>query len=92
MSIEHCDKCGKMIDTDFNAEHFDEEVEGCEDTYEEKLDETITYPKCPVCTSANIREINKNKVECATCHTEFATTILSVKENVSDSFTPHQIT
>lgn len=38
MSIQYCHKCGKTIDTDFNAEHFADEVDGCEDTFEE--DET----------------------------------------------------
>jgi len=36
MSIIYCDKCDKFVDTDFNAEHFDEEVNGCEATFEEK--------------------------------------------------------
>jgi len=35
MNIEYCDKCDSHIDTDFNAEHFDEEVNGCEATFEE---------------------------------------------------------
>lgn len=35
MSLEYCHKCGQTIDTDFNAEHFDDEVNGCETTYEE---------------------------------------------------------
>ena len=35
MSIQYCEKCDQYIDTDFNAEHFDEEVGGCEDTFEE---------------------------------------------------------
>lgn len=30
MSIQYCEKCGNYIDTDFNAEHFDEEFDGCE--------------------------------------------------------------
>lgn len=30
MSIEYCHKCDTLIDTDFNAEHFDEEFEGCQ--------------------------------------------------------------
>ena len=35
MSVVYCDKCDKHIDTDFNAEHFDE-VDGnieCEEEY-----------------------------------------------------------
>ena len=35
MSIEYCEKCDGYIDTDFNSEHFDEEVGGCEATFEE---------------------------------------------------------
>jgi len=35
MSIEYCNRCDSQIDTDFNAEHFDEEVNGCEATFEE---------------------------------------------------------
>ena len=35
MSIEYCNKCDSHIDTDFNAEHFSEEVDGCEATFEE---------------------------------------------------------
>ena len=36
MSIQYCHKCDSYIDTDLNAEHFDEEVNGCEDTSEEE--------------------------------------------------------
>ncbi len=36
MSIVYCEKCDKYVDTDFNAEHFDKEVDGCEDNYEEE--------------------------------------------------------
>ena len=36
MSIEYCEKCHKHIDTDYNAEHFADDVEGCEDTFTEK--------------------------------------------------------
>jgi len=35
MSIEYCHKCDSQIDTDFDAEHFDAEVDGCEATFEE---------------------------------------------------------
>jgi len=35
MSIQYCEKCDSHIDTDFNSEHFDEEVNGCESTFEE---------------------------------------------------------
>lgn len=42
MSIEYCDKCGKNIDTDLNAEHFADEVSGCEDTFE-----CLMSPECP---------------------------------------------
>jgi len=41
MSIEYCNKCDSHIDTDFNAEHFDEEVNGCEDSFE--AEETKTF-------------------------------------------------
>ena len=37
----------------------------------EKHPQQPAYPKCPVCTSHNIREISMHKVECATCHTTF---------------------
>jgi len=37
MSIVYCHKCDTYIDTDFNAEHFDEEVRGCETSYQEEL-------------------------------------------------------
>ena len=37
MSIVYCHKCDIYIDTDFNVEHFDEEVEGCETSYQEEL-------------------------------------------------------
>jgi len=37
MSITFCDKCDNYIDTDFNAEHFDEEVKGCETSYEQEI-------------------------------------------------------
>lgn len=30
MSIEYCEQCDGYIDTDFNAEHFDDEFGGCE--------------------------------------------------------------
>jgi hypothetical protein len=33
MSIVYCEKCQKYIDTDYNAEHFEEDVDGCEDIY-----------------------------------------------------------
>ena len=36
MSIEYCNKCDRQVDTDFNAEHFGEEVNGCEATFEEE--------------------------------------------------------
>lgn len=42
MSIEYCKQCEKYIDTDFNAEHFDKEVGGCEDTFECSMS-----PECP---------------------------------------------
>jgi len=35
MSIQHCEKCNSDIDTDFNAEPFDEEANGCEATFTE---------------------------------------------------------
>ena len=35
MSIQYCDKCDTYIDTDFNCEHFDDEVNGCETTFQE---------------------------------------------------------
>lgn len=35
MSIEYCDKCDTYIDTDFNAEHFGENGDECETTFEE---------------------------------------------------------
>ena len=35
MSVVYCDKCNSQIDTDFNAEHFDQEVNGCEATFTE---------------------------------------------------------
>jgi len=39
MSIEYCKECNSYIDTDFNAEHFDKEVEGCEIAFNKKDDE-----------------------------------------------------
>lgn len=36
MSIEYCKKCDEYIDTDFNAEHFDEE-ECHQETYGELM-------------------------------------------------------
>jgi hypothetical protein len=36
MSMEYCEKCDQFIDTDFNAEHFADDVNGCETTFEEK--------------------------------------------------------
>jgi len=41
MSLEFCDKCDTVIDTDFNAEHFDEDVQGCETTYLERQVENV---------------------------------------------------
>jgi hypothetical protein len=35
MSIQYCEKCDANIDTDYDAEHFDEEYNGCRDTFEE---------------------------------------------------------
>lgn len=35
MSIQYCEKCEDYIDTDFNAEHFDDDVNNCEATFEE---------------------------------------------------------
>ena len=34
MSIEYCQKCSKYIDTDFNTDHFDKEVDCCETKFE----------------------------------------------------------
>ena len=34
MSVQYCHKCDTIIDIDFNAEHFDDEVDGCETTKE----------------------------------------------------------
>ena len=36
MSIEYCEKCNGHIDTDYEENHFDEEVNGCEATFEEE--------------------------------------------------------
>lgn len=38
MSIEYCKKCDSHIDTDFNAEHFSEEVGGCFTKWNEESD------------------------------------------------------
>jgi len=35
MSIEYCQRCDSYIDTDLDAEHFDEEVNGCETMFKE---------------------------------------------------------
>ena len=35
MSVEYCEKCNQTIDTDYNSEHFGEDVNGCESTFEE---------------------------------------------------------
>jgi len=52
MSIEYCEKCDEHIDTDFNAEHFDEEVNGCETTYQEEaiklFEDTFGLKKSPL--------------------------------------------
>ena len=34
MSIEHCHQCDRDVDTDYDSEHFDEEYNGCRDTYQ----------------------------------------------------------
>ena len=51
MSIEHCPKCNQNIDTDFNAEHFADEVGGCEITFECSMS-----PECPCedCQKENV--------------------------------------
>lgn len=51
MSIEHCPKCNQNIDTDFNAEHFADEVGGCETTLECSMS-----PECPCedCQKENV--------------------------------------
>lgn len=36
MSIEHCKQCDRDVDTDYDSEHFDEEYNGCRDTYQSK--------------------------------------------------------
>lgn len=49
----------------------------------EKEEVLEVFPKCPICTSRNIREVATNKVECATCHNSFdvrPTPPLEVKE------------
>lgn len=52
MSIQYCEKCNQYIDTDFNSEHFDDEVNGCETTFECSMS-----PDCPCdyCQKNNIK-------------------------------------
>lgn len=38
MSVMYCDYCDKLVDTDFNAEHFDDDG-NCEIENEENEDE-----------------------------------------------------
>ena len=33
----YCEKCDTHIDTDFDCEHFDSEVDGCETEYQEEI-------------------------------------------------------
>jgi hypothetical protein len=52
MSIQYCEKCNQYIDTDFNAEHFADEVGGCETTFE-----CTMSPDCPCedCQRENVK-------------------------------------
>ncbi len=44
MSIVRCEYCNKNIDTDFDAEHFeDKEMCVAEKDYKDYLDETLRY-------------------------------------------------
>ena len=36
MSMVYCDYCDKLIDTDFEDQHFDEELENCMKELEDK--------------------------------------------------------
>lgn len=38
MSMQHCHQCDTTIDTDYNAEHFFEDVEECETIFNKKYD------------------------------------------------------
>jgi len=42
MSLMYCHQCGNHIDTDYDAEHFDDEVNGCEIMCELGLNNKIT--------------------------------------------------
>jgi hypothetical protein len=51
MSVEYCTKCDQYIDTDFNAEHFADEVANCEDMFECSMS---TECPCENCQKENV--------------------------------------
>ena len=40
MSIQHCDHCDIIVDTDYNVEHFDEDG-NCEEETQDTIDDKI---------------------------------------------------
>ena len=47
MSVEYCENCNQMIDTDVDAEHFDTDQCVSEESYfDEKRGEIVLSPSC----------------------------------------------
>lgn len=61
MSIIHCKNCEKDIDTDFNAEHFDEFCDNCGCVLNEKETESCGTECDNFCPDCYENEINGMK-------------------------------
>ena len=70
----YCEKCDSYIDTDYNAEHFDDEVNGCETMFEKGTDkwlQPLTALNCKRCDYKWYPRTVKEPKNCPKCNSPY---------------------